>query len=135
MAAGERHARNYHAWNHARQALRLVIGIGPETWGSEQYNRLVYGFTEEYVEKVVRDSVKLVHKWCLTHPSDVSAWAFLAFLLRTMAGGGTRSKPLGRETARKAIEETREFARKYEWKGESVTWFLKAVDTSPSLQR
>lgn len=34
----------------------------------------------------------------------------------------------GEEEVKIVVRETREWVRKYEWKGESVEWFLKGVE-------
>lgn len=89
----------------------------------------------------------VVQKWCFAHPRDISGWAFLAFLLRqrrydgaptisaTIAmnnglskGAGRVEKVTAKENAtQRAVAETKEFVRKFKWKGASVEWFLKAM--------
>ena len=105
MKAGERHPRNYYAWAYARDLLRELAGKGRK-WG------------------LVRARVRRVQRWCLQHPRDVSGWAFLEFLLREVGGEGNRG---GEEVVRRVVWETRQFVRKFEWRGESITWFLKSV--------
>lgn len=103
MKAGERHPRNYYAWGYARDLLRELAGEG-----------------------LARGVVGRVHRWCLQHPRDVSGWAFLEFLLREVDGEGD-GRTGGGEEATRVIWETKEFVRKYEWRGESIEWFLKSV--------
>jgi len=55
--SGERHPKNYYAWQYAR---RLVP-------------RLTHDDKEDFAD-VVRD-------WCFKHPSDISGWSFLLVLL------------------------------------------------------
>lgn len=55
------------------------------------------------------------------HPRDVSGWGFLVFL---MASEETVD---GDSDGGRIVRETTEWVRKYEWEGESVEWFLKAV--------
>jgi len=105
MKAGERHPRNYYAWAYARDLLRELAGKGRK-WG------------------LARAGVRKVQRWCLQHPRDVSGWAFLEFLLREVGGEGDRG---GEEVVRRVVWETRQFVRKFEWRGESITWFLKSV--------
>lgn len=65
------------------------------------------------------------------HPRDISGWAFLVFWLREMRDG----RGWGDESSRGEMEgevkrvmwETRAWVRKYEWRGESVEWFLTAA--------
>lgn len=103
MKAGERHPRNYYAWAYARDLLREWAGEG-----------------------LARGVVGRVHRWCLQHPRDVSGWAFLEFLLREVGGEG-EGRMGGGEEVRRVVWETKEFVRKYEWRGESIEWFLKSV--------
>jgi hypothetical protein len=103
MRAGERHPRNYYAWNYARQ---LFATLSEREEGSKA--------------EMARASVEVVKKWCLAHPRDVSGWAFLAFLLGRVDGVGEKER--GR-----VVQDTRAFVRKYKWRGESVEWFLKVV--------
>lgn len=98
MKAGERHPRNYYAWQYARQLFWL-----PQ------------------MKEISVESFGQVHQWCLMHPRDVSGWGFLVFL---MASEETVD---GDSDGRRIARETTEWVRKYEWEGESVEWFLKAV--------
>ena len=116
MKAGERHPRNYYAWQYARQLFSYVRSEYP-TFGPW------YG-------DLLHDGVGLVRRWCLMHPRDISGWAFLVFLLEQL-----RNEGYDEGVKRKVLEdgvgvsgsETKEFASKYEWKGESIEWFLKAM--------
>ncbi|KAK0514181.1 hypothetical protein JMJ35_002798 [Cladonia borealis] len=103
MRAGERHPRNYYAWQYARVLFGLVQGnlIG-----------------EDVVEGLER-----VKGWCFLHPRDISGWGFLMFLVHVVVEQGVN------EEVRRVVRETREWVRKYEWKGESVEWFLKGVES------
>ena len=104
MKAGERHPRNYYAWQYARQLLQLVDGeLSPQMKG------------------IRVESLGKAHQWCLMHPRDVSGWGFLVFL---MASEETVD---GDSDGKRIVRETREWVRKYEWEGESMEWFLKAV--------
>ncbi|KAL2041181.1 hypothetical protein N7G274_006125 [Stereocaulon virgatum] len=119
MRAGERHPRNYYAWGYARQLLGFVDGkiaeVGERGW-------------VEWVGTGM--GMGKVHKWCLMHPRDVSGWGFLVFLMQRIRERGSVDgceSESGSEIKRVAWE-TREWVRKYEWRGESVEWFLKAVE-------
>lgn len=104
MRAGERHPRNYYAWDYARQLFATLSEREEE--GSEA--------------EMARGSVEVVQKWCLAHPRDVSGWAFLAFLLARVDG-------VGEEERGRVVQDTRAFVEKYKWRGESVEWFLKVM--------
>ena len=118
MKAGERHPRNYYAWQYARQLFSIIR------------SGCVKGRPGD--RGLLRDSIGLVHGWCLMHPRDISGWAFQVFLLEQLRSEGRDEGDKGKkfeDEIGKSAFETREFARKYEWKGESVEWFLKAMKT------
>ena len=123
MVAGERHAKNYHAWEHARQVWRLLLSDDSIQNGSERENKKTDEITGMFQETVVD-----VHKWCLMHPRDISGWAFLAFLLRSAVNEATRL-----EEATKIIRETRVFVDKLGWKGESVKCFLNMAEQAKTV--
>lgn len=101
---------------------------------------------------LVEDSVAAVQKWCFAHPRDISGWAFLVFLLREMRhdeipgtpaviASATAAMENGtdkgaeraematakEDAAQRVVAETKEFVRKFGWKGASVEWFLKCM--------
>ena len=119
--AGERHPSNYYAWQYARQLFSFI-----QSERSEHVER------RQWDGAISRDGLALVHGWCLMHPRDISAWAFLVFLLEQLRTG-RRNEAAKRRGAEDEIRicasETKDFAEKYEWKGESVDWFLKALGT------
>ena len=121
MKAGERHPRNYYAWQYARQLFSFV-----------PCERSDFVERRPWDGKLLRDSIGLVHGWCLRHPRDISGWAFLVFLLEQLRNEGC-DKAAQRQELEDDIgiiaSETREFARKYKWKGESIEWFIKATKT------
>ena len=68
----------------------------------------------------------MVKGWCFLHPRDVSGWSFLVWLLEEQVkilGCGSGGEGMVRDI----VMETEAFVAKYEWKGESIDWFLKAV--------
>lgn len=121
MKAGERHPRNYYAWQYARQLFSIIRSERPDCVKGRHWH-----------EELLRKSMGLVHGWCLIHPRDISGWAFLVFLLEQLRSEGRDEGDQGQrledEIGRFAYA-TKEFARKYEWKGESIEWFLKAMKT------
>ena len=124
MKAGERHARNYYAWQYARRLFSFVCSEGAELVGRKRLDR-----------RSLRESIGLVHGWCLMHPRDISGWAFGVFLLEQLRGAGDAG--YGEEDERKGLEddigrfasETKDFVRKYQWRGESIQWFLESMKT------
>lgn len=119
--AGERHPSNYYAWQYARELFCLIQS---ERSGNME-GRLWDG-------ALSRDRLALMHRWCLMHPRDISGWAFLVFLLERLRSGrrneGAKRRVVEDEI-RRCTSETRDFAVKYEWKGECVDWFLKTTGT------
>ncbi|MCJ1225450.1 hypothetical protein MMC12_002099 [Toensbergia leucococca] len=118
--AGERHPRNYYAWLYARRLYWLLGAKEDESASRDNdenhgYGNLALGGAEE------------VHKWCLQHPRDISGWTFLIFLLKEACVHSDDAESGKR--ARKIIWETREFVRKFEWKGQSVDWTLDVMHT------
>ncbi|KAK0613854.1 hypothetical protein B0T14DRAFT_438624 [Immersiella caudata] len=67
FTAGERHPRNYYAWNHARFLLNT---------GSLVPNQ---------------DGLDAVMKWCTQHHTDTSGWSFLYFILSNMPSSSSTS--------------------------------------------
>ncbi|KAL9138430.1 MAG: hypothetical protein Q9175_000361 [Cornicularia normoerica] len=121
MKAGERHPRNYYGWQYARQLFSFVQSQRSELVERRHWDR-----------EMLRDSIGLVHRWCLMHPRDISGWTFMVFLLEQLRNDrcdeGEKRKGAEDEIGISA-SETKFFARKYEWKGESIEWFLKAMRT------
>ena len=112
MKAGERHPRNYYAWNFARD---IFVSVQAE---------MVRPACD--VQPLAGSSVEGVKKWCFMHPRDISGWVFLLWMLeRVDAGSGTGERD---GVLKEVVWEIREFVRKYEWRGESVEWFLRTVD-------
>lgn len=128
MRAGERHPRNYYAWGYARN---LITSTSTST--------------STYPQAL--STLNQTHKWCLLHPRDISAWSFLTFLFHHLHfpfPSPSPSSPIQpahpkeiipdedeQQRAVAAMEQviqaTREFVRNYEWRGESVEWFLRMV--------
>ena len=120
MKAGERHLRNYYAWQYARQLFSFIRSESPELVERRQWGRIL-----------LRDSIGLVRGWCLMHPRDISGWAFLVFLLEQLRDEGCDDEEMKKgfeDEIGLSVSETREFARKYEWKGESIEWFLRTMN-------
>lgn len=156
MKAGERHPRNYYAWNYARQLFAQITTLTDR----RQCNPPSDTPTASRIPSVSLDyqnaqerptgpslalsAVAVVHQWCLLHPRDISSWSFLIFLFENLLWFGGVNLEI-KEAAPSAVNEekerikklkvikgvggkTREFVRKYKWHGESLEWFLKAVE-------
>lgn len=116
MRAGERHPGNYHAWNYAREVVRLFVILSTRNGCKER--------EDDAIEAAWRQWIELVHRWCFGHPRDMSGWAFLSFLLdqhvRFTEHGG---KGMNGDVFRR----TQEFKGKLKWEGECVEWFLRSA--------
>ncbi|KAL9629822.1 MAG: hypothetical protein Q9204_005056 [Flavoplaca sp. TL-2023a] len=108
MIAGERHPRNYYAWNYARG----VIQISMRTLSGDGWE----------------ECMRTIHQWCLTHPRDISGWAFLVFLIdQRDLFAGTDESLNADQMVEDVFVKTIVFVRKFGWRGESVEWFLGAA--------
>jgi len=121
MKAGERHPRNYYAWQYARQLFALVQADLDVTTRREQ--------------EAVVETLERIKGWCLQHPRDVSGWGFLVWVMeraRDAKGRDAKEGDVGGSwkagyECRRVVWEVEEWVKKYEWVGGSVEWFLKAT--------
>jgi hypothetical protein len=67
--SGERHPKNYYAWQYARGLVERIDGM-----------------------EAIVDFAYVVKAWCCKHPSDTSGWSCLLFLI-------PKVEPLARRTA------------------------------------
>lgn len=126
IKAGERHPRNYYGWDYARKLFNLLKPAADKDHGIED---------ADVFQKLLIGSSKTLYAWCLMHPRDVSGWSFMIFWLQNMKNQTKASnltltdsnpKQLDCEINR-IVKETRTWTARYDWDGESVCWFLKAV--------
>lgn len=155
MKAGDRHPKNYYAWSYGRQLLTALsageilpfpnISTAAPQLGEHQID-------VGRMNQIAASSIPHVQKWCLAHPRDISGWAFLEYLLTTGLGweregraeerikcdeGELAGRGKGRlsngggkevdEMVRRVVKESEEFVSKFQWKGDSLSWFLKAM--------
>lgn len=107
MISGERHPRNYYAWCHARWLVKVCQG------------KLR---TDE------RQSLwQAVKTWCFSHHNDVSGWSFLDHLAMLRLMGDD-------ETTSAAFRETLELAESFQWRNESVRWYLRTTAARLSIR-
>lgn len=156
MKAGDRHPKNYYAWSYARQLLtgfskgeilpfsNTTTAAAPQIWKHQ--------IDATRMNQIAAASVPPVQKWCLAHPRDISGWAFLEYLLTSglgweregraeerikydeegfeVRGKGQSGNEVGEEVdemVRRVVQESEEFVRKFQWKGDSLAWFFKAM--------
>ncbi|KAL8755671.1 MAG: hypothetical protein Q9184_004728 [Pyrenodesmia sp. 2 TL-2023] len=120
MKAGERHSGNYHAWNHAREMVRLVMLFLPTRTEEWYENKTV---TKE-IGEAWRSWIGALHRWCLGHPRDISGWSFLVFLMDQPM----RHAEHGKDAVRDVFQNTENFVKRFEWQGRSVDWFLGSAN-------
>jgi hypothetical protein len=92
--SGQQHPKNYHAWQYAR---RLVQNIA----------------SREVVDEVARR----VKDWCCRHPSDISGWSFLLYLMPIIA------TPLQRELVGDVVK----YAINLDSEQESLWMFIRTA--------
>lgn len=110
--AGERHPTNYYAWQYAR---RLVIALGriaTEVDAPFPFDWVVSAFSDR------------VYTWCFKHPSDISGWSFLLFLL-------ARLDPVDERDA--IVEKVLQYATKMKSENESLWVFIRNALAHPTL--
>ncbi|KAI4126032.1 MAG: hypothetical protein LQ338_003971 [Usnochroma carphineum] len=122
MKAGERHAGNYHAWNYARDVMRLVMSW-VKTKSCEEDSKEVMDGVSNGVDEAWMHWVEKMHRWCLGHPRDISGWSFLVFLMGHCPHRGEQREDAASDVFRK----TKEFVEKFQWQGKSVDWFLRSA--------
>lgn len=150
MKAGDRHPKNYYAWSYARQLL-TALSTG-EILSSPARQIGKHQIDATRMNQIAAISIFPVQKWCLAHPRDISGWTFLEYLLTTglgwerkgqieegtkCNGGGLEGRAKGRlengdrkvvdEMVRRVVRESEDFVSKFQWKGDSLAWFLNAM--------
>ncbi|KAJ4357723.1 uncharacterized protein N0V89_002299 [Didymosphaeria variabile] len=100
MKSGERHPKNYYAWLYARKAVRMEMSRVGEVRG--------HAFASVAADKVMA--------WCKAHPSDISGFSFLEWLIPLVDG-----EP---EVAR-VVESVVEYAMNIRLANESLWTFVR----------
>jgi hypothetical protein len=101
--SGERHAMNYYAW---------------------QYARKLFSFSPILEDQLVLKHAEQVKTWCLSHPSDASAWSFLVYLLRMLSLFST-GYPI--------LESIIDFVETTKWEKEALFMFWREIKRHPEL--
>lgn len=114
--SGERHPKNYYAWQYARRLHNRL---------SELYqDKSRHEWKVSYPD-FLSTSALHVKAWCCRHPSDVSGWSFLGFLIDRLD-----SIPRRQEIVKQALE----YAIKLQWDQESLWVFLRTVLADTTLR-
>lgn len=133
MRAADRHPRNFYAWGYARALFTYLT-----TPSSTKYSTPASAILSLSLALSVLPST---HSWCMTHPRDISGWTFLVFLIQRLGlgpepvGGSFPSDVDMQATASREVKRilsaTTEAAEKFQWRGESIRWFLRSVSRGP----
>lgn len=107
MNSGERHPKNYYAWQYAR---RLIF-------------KKPQSLTEDQWTAFRRTSSTKVKQWCCQHPSDISGFSFLAWLLDI-------SNPKHRN---EIVKEIIDYATSVQLANESIWVFVRTMLANGSL--
>jgi hypothetical protein len=105
--SAERHANNYYAWQHGRRLISACLKLD------------AHGLS------AMMTLPERVKTWCLSNPSDISAWTFLAYLLRETS--------IDTSETCKIIESVMEFVEKTGWKKEALWIFMREVGRDTSI--
>ncbi|ORX92745.1 hypothetical protein BCR34DRAFT_500456, partial [Clohesyomyces aquaticus] len=71
LKAGERHPKNYYAWQYARRLLEQVENRMTDRIGSPNIDFTTF----------INTGITRVKTWYCKHPSDISGWSFLSYFL------------------------------------------------------
>ncbi|KAI9843906.1 MAG: hypothetical protein M1837_006060 [Sclerophora amabilis] len=107
MRAGEKHPKNYYAWNLYAKWLFTFLKSG----------HLALDQSHSF-QCLTSDSISSVHEWCLRHPSDISGWSFLLLLFRHLHDTSSLVVP---------VSKTLDLAFSFRWSHEAVWTFLRTV--------
>ncbi|KAB8201159.1 hypothetical protein P875_00127582 [Aspergillus parasiticus SU-1] len=99
--AGELHPRNYYAFNYMRQVHNILSGATEDS--------------REGPSVLAESTIDSMLHWCLGHPSDISGWMFMLYLLKAVPKGNVRPS-----TVNKVVR----YALDIGWEGESLWMFV-----------
>ncbi|KAB8606227.1 hypothetical protein FH972_025857 [Carpinus fangiana] len=116
--AGEKHPKNYYAFDYARKLLCYSIAN-------------IRQFPQDAVKEhdaiisYVNEIATIHHDWCLQHPSDCSGWSYLTYLLETTFPYLTTTSVI--------ISRTIERICTLAWTGDSMWMFIKSAIANTTL--
>jgi hypothetical protein len=116
MKAGERHPKNYYAWQYARRLFTKIESLHNDASD--------YAWKPSY-HSFLSTCALLVKAWCCKNPSDISGWSFLLFLLPLLDSTTRR---------RRIVKQVLEYAVKLQSEQESLWVFLRTVLADTLLQ-
>jgi len=106
LKAGERHPKNYYSWQYARRLFSRV---------EELCRDEIEHLREPSYDEFLVSCAVLVKSWCCKHPSDISGWSFLLFVL-------PRLNPVS--IRRQVVQQVLEYAMNLKVEQESLWVFL-----------
>ncbi|KAH8602170.1 hypothetical protein B0O99DRAFT_588389 [Bisporella sp. PMI_857] len=110
MVAAERHPRNYYAWLHMRWITQTL---------------------QQHLSLDDTNFLSAVFKWCIKHPSDISGFSFLLFCLFHLPQITISRK----QVCSKMCSEILDLTSSFQWKHESVWYFLRTMLASGQISR
>ncbi|KAF2736433.1 hypothetical protein EJ04DRAFT_416587, partial [Polyplosphaeria fusca] len=105
--AGERHPKNYYAWQYQRRLFNIINKYYGD--GSN------YLWKSTYPEFLVTSTL-MVKSWCLRHPSDISGWSCLLSMVARLEPTAKRPQ---------IIKEVIDWTIKLQSEQESIWIFLR----------
>lgn len=110
--SGQRHPTNYYAWQYARRLVIASARVAADVDVPFPFDWVVSAFSDK------------VCAWCFKHPSDISGWSFLLFLL-------ARIEPIDERD--EIVEKVLQYASKIRSENESVWYFVRNSLAQPTL--
>jgi hypothetical protein len=107
--AGEKHPKNYYAWQYARRLLLKIERLYED--------ETIHGWKTSY-HSFLCTCALLVKSWCCKHPSDISGWTLLFFLLPKINSISSR---------RSIVAQVLELTTKLHFEQESLWVFIRLV--------
>jgi hypothetical protein len=117
LKSGERHPRNYYAFQYARRLLARIE--------SSEKDETSLSWKSPYAAFLATHA-RLVKTWCFKHPSDISGWSFLLFLLPKLETISGRHK---------IVQQALEYAINLEARQVSLWVFLRTALADSFLEK
>ncbi|KAH8821182.1 hypothetical protein F5884DRAFT_850423 [Xylogone sp. PMI_703] len=118
LVAAERHPRNYYAWSHIRWLVKTTTTEN----GDEAAKRVAEPGDVTGIRLL--DILMNAKEWCLRHPSDISGWSFMLFMLFL------KPLPPQPQIISAIFNEVVDLALSLKWVHESVWIFLRTIAAS-----
>lgn len=116
--AGERHPKNYYAWQYARK-LFIRFEMISYTGSGQNTNRGT-------IEAFEHSCALHIKTWCCKNPSDISGWSFLAFLLPKLTSISQRQE---------ITEQVLQYAVSLQWSRDALFVFLRTAIGTTMLEK